>query len=123
MRTRLIILIVDQFPHEIIFKSREGELEASDRVLMGTQDGKVALLLLDTDKSVRISWVLSNTASEVTSLDTFEIDNGHDVILGRQDGSVEIHTLPNDEETTPLLRFRYVRTILFDFDFNFENIQ
>lgn len=75
---------------------------------MGTQDGKVALLLLDTDKSVRISWVLTQVGQEVTSLDTFEMDSGHDIILGRVDGSVEIHTLPSDEETTPLMRFRYV---------------
>lgn len=87
---------------------REGDLEASDRVLMGTQDGKVAILLLDTDKCVRISWIINETAAEVTALDTFEMDSGHDVILGRIDGSIEIHTLPADEETIPLTRFRYV---------------
>lgn len=87
---------------------REGETEAQDRILMGTIDGKVALLMLDKDKNLRISWVLNKSGSEVTSLDSFEIQDGIDLIVGRHDGSVEVHTLPPDEDMDPILRFRYV---------------
>lgn len=75
---------------------------------MGMMDGKVGLLMLDNEKNLRVSWLLNKNDSEVTSLDSFEIVDGIDLIVGRQDGSVEIHSLPADEDAMPLLRFRYV---------------
>ncbi|XP_058807085.1 Bardet-Biedl syndrome 7 protein homolog [Phymastichus coffea] len=91
----------------ILVPYREGYVESIDRVMMGTMDGRVGLLMLDSDKNVRVSWLLNKTASEITSLDTFEIAEGIDLIVGRQDGSVEIHSLPPDEDAMPLLRFQY----------------
>lgn len=94
---------------------REGEMESQDRILMGTIDGKVALLMLDKDTNLRISWVLNKPGSEVTSLDSFQIQDGVDLIIGRHDGSVEVHTLPPDEDTVPTLRYRYVScTVVHD---------
>ena len=87
-------------------------MESHDRILMGTIDGKVALLMLDNDKNLRISWLLNKPSSEVTSIDTYEIQDGIDLILGRQDGSVEVYTLPSDEDTTPMLRYRYVSALI-----------
>ncbi|KAJ8676518.1 hypothetical protein QAD02_012305 [Eretmocerus hayati] len=86
---------------------RDGEEESNDRILVGTIDGRVGLLMLEKDKSLRVSWLLSKIGSEITSLDSFEIQDGVDLIVGRQDGSVEVYTLPADEEIVPMLRFRY----------------
>ncbi|XP_001603197.1 Bardet-Biedl syndrome 7 protein homolog [Nasonia vitripennis] len=91
----------------ILVPYREGDVESNDRILMGTVDGKVGLLMLDSDKNIRVSWLLNKTSSEVTSLDSFELQDGVDLIIGRQDGSVEVYTLPQDEDTAPLLRFKY----------------
>jgi Bardet-Biedl syndrome 7 protein len=100
-------------------KYREGDKELHDRILMGTIDGKVGLLMLDNDKNLRVSWVLTKTGSEITSLDSYEIQESVDLIVGRQDGSIEIHTLPSDEDITPFLRFRYVSyTIIINIIFS-----
>ncbi|XP_011498445.1 PREDICTED: Bardet-Biedl syndrome 7 protein homolog [Ceratosolen solmsi marchali] len=86
---------------------REGDKESHDRILMGTIDGKVGLLMLDNEKNIRISWVLTKMNSEITALDSYEIQDSLDLIIGRQDGSIEVYTLPSDEDILPLLRFRY----------------
>ncbi|XP_014209143.1 Bardet-Biedl syndrome 7 protein homolog [Copidosoma floridanum] len=86
---------------------REAELDSTDRVLVGTMDGKVGLLMLDSDKSLRVSWILNRASSEVTSMDTFELQDGVDLIVGRQDGTVDVYTLPEDEDVEPMLRFHY----------------
>ena len=83
-------------------------MEAHDQVLMGTVDGKVGLLILDSDKTIRVSWILNNSASEVTSLISFKIEDTLDLVVGRQDGSVEVFSLPSEEDTVPMRRYRYV---------------
>lgn len=86
---------------------REGDLESKERVLVGTIDGKVGLLILHGNKTLRITWLLNMTGSEVTSLDTYELQDGLDILIGRQDGTVEVYTFP-EEDTLPFLRYRYV---------------
>lgn len=86
---------------------REGDLESKERVLVGTIDGKVGLLILHGNKTLRITWLLNMTGSEVTSLDTYELQDGLDILIGRQDGTVEVYTFP-EEDTLPSLRYRYV---------------
>ncbi|XP_043602800.1 Bardet-Biedl syndrome 7 protein homolog isoform X5 [Bombus pyrosoma] len=85
---------------------REGDLESKERVLVGTIDGKVGLLILHGNKTLRITWLLNMTGSEVTSLDTYELQDGLDILIGRQDGTVEVYIFP-EEDTLPFLRYRY----------------
>ncbi|XP_071874568.1 BBSome complex member BBS7 isoform X5 [Bombus fervidus] len=85
---------------------REGDLESKERVLVGTIDGKVGLLILHGNKTLRITWLLNMTGSEVTSLDTYELQDGLDILIGRQDGTVEVYTFP-EEDMLPFLRYRY----------------
>ncbi|XP_078044323.1 BBSome complex member BBS7 isoform X1 [Augochlora pura] len=85
---------------------REGELESKDKVLLGTMDGRVGLLILQGNKTLRITWLLNVTGSEVTALDTYELQDGLDILIGRQDGTVDVYTFP-DEESLPSLRYRY----------------
>ncbi|XP_034946390.1 Bardet-Biedl syndrome 7 protein homolog [Chelonus insularis] len=94
-----------------VFSSfKEHDRELYDRVLLGTQDGKVGLLLLPGSKTVRNIWLLNTYGSEITCLDTYDLDgSGVDIIVGRLDGSVEVFNFSGlDEILTPLLRFKYV---------------
>lgn len=50
------------------------------------------------------------TGSEITSLDTYELQDGLDILIGRQDGTVEVYTFP-EEDMLPFLRYRYVGII------------
>ncbi|KAK9297601.1 hypothetical protein QLX08_008749 [Tetragonisca angustula] len=85
---------------------REGDVESKERVLVGTMDGKVGLLILQGNKTLRITWLLNMTSSEITSLDTYELQDGLDILIGRQDGTVEVYTFP-EEDMLPSLRYRY----------------
>ncbi|XP_031830282.1 BBSome complex member BBS7 isoform X2 [Nomia melanderi] len=85
---------------------REGDVESKDRVLLGTMDGRVGLLILQGNKTLRITWLLNMIGSEVTALDTYELQDGLDILIGRQDGTVDVYTFP-DEELLPSLRYRY----------------
>lgn len=87
---------------------RKGEQESTDCLLVGTIDGKVGLLVLESNKTLRITWLVNTTGPEITCLDTYEIDDGLDILVGRQDGTVDVYAFPEDEDTEPTLRFRYV---------------
>ncbi|XP_029044222.1 Bardet-Biedl syndrome 7 protein homolog [Osmia bicornis bicornis] len=84
---------------------RERDAESKEHMLVGTMDGKVGLLILESNKTLRISWILNMTGSEVTSLDTYELQDGLDILIGRQDGTIEVYTFP-EEDTLSLLRYR-----------------
>lgn len=86
----------------------EGDKDSRNRVLVGTIDGKIGLLILQGTKTIRVTWLINYSGSEITSLDTFELDDGVDILVGRQDGTVEVYGFPDDEDTTPILRYRYV---------------
>ncbi|XP_076245292.1 BBSome complex member BBS7 isoform X2 [Calliopsis andreniformis] len=85
---------------------REGNVESKERVLVGTIDGKVGLLVLQGNKTLRITWLLNMTGSEITSLDMYELQDGPDILVGRQDGTIEIYTFP-EEDIQSSLRYRY----------------
>lgn len=68
----------------------------------------VGLLFLQGNKTLRATWLIEVGGAEITSLDTYEIQDGTDILVGRQDGTVEVYAFPEDEDTTPMLRFRYV---------------
>ncbi|KYM83198.1 Bardet-Biedl syndrome 7 protein [Atta colombica] len=85
---------------------REGEIYSKDRVLVGTADGRVGLLILQGNKTLRITWLLTSTGSGITSLDTYELQDGIDILVGRQDGIVEVYTFP-DEDVSSILRYHY----------------
>lgn len=95
------------------FFNREGDVESKERILVGTMDGKVGLLILQGNKTLRITWLLNTIHSEVTSLDTYELQDGLDILIGRQDGTVEVYAFP-EEDTVPSLRFRYVGELHFN---------
>lgn len=86
---------------------REGEIYSRDRVLVGTADGRIGLLILQGNKTLRITWLLTSTGSEITSLDTYQLQDGIDILVGRQDGVVEVYTFP-DEDVSSILRYHYV---------------
>lgn len=86
---------------------REGEIYSRDRVLVGTADGRVGLLILQGNKTLRVTWLLTSTGSEITSLDTYQLQDGIDILIGRQDGVVEVYTFP-DEDISSTLRYHYV---------------
>ncbi|EGI57203.1 Bardet-Biedl syndrome 7 protein [Acromyrmex echinatior] len=85
---------------------REGEIYSRDRILVGTADGRVGLLILQGNKTLRITWLLTSTGSGITSLDTYELQDGIDILVGRQDGVVEVYTFP-DEDVSSILRYHY----------------
>lgn len=86
---------------------REGEVYSKDRVLVGTADGRIGLLILQGNKTLRITWLLTSTGSGITSMDTHQLQDGIDILVGRQDGTVEVYTFP-DEDVTSILRYHYV---------------
>ena len=75
---------------------------------MGTLDGKVGVLVIENNKTLRVTWLLNSISSEITALDTYILQDTMDFIVGRQNGIIEVFTFPTDEDTTPTLRFRYV---------------
>ncbi|XP_077278371.1 BBSome complex member BBS7 isoform X2 [Temnothorax americanus] len=85
---------------------REGEIYSRDRVLVGTADGRVGLLILQSNKTLRVTWLLTSTGSEITSLDTHQLQDGIDILIGRQDGVVEVYSFP-DEDVSSTLRYHY----------------
>ncbi|KAI4482217.1 hypothetical protein M0804_008768 [Polistes exclamans] len=85
---------------------RDKETESTERVLLGTIDGRVGLLILQGNKTLRITWLINSMGSEITSLDTFQLQDDVDLLIGRQDGIIEVYTFP-DEDTSPFLRYRY----------------
>ncbi|TGZ38011.1 Bardet-Biedl syndrome 7 protein [Temnothorax longispinosus] len=85
---------------------RAGEIYSRDRVLVGTADGRVGLLILQGNKTLRVTWLLTSTGSEITSLDTHQLQDGIDILIGRQDGGVEVYTFP-DEDVSSTLRYHY----------------
>ncbi|XP_008550977.1 Bardet-Biedl syndrome 7 protein homolog [Microplitis demolitor] len=82
--------------------------ESSDRILIGTQDGKIGLLKILTDKTFRITWLITSSGSEITSLDTYELDDTPDILIGRQDGTIQVYSFPHDDEINPSLRYQYM---------------
>ncbi|KOC67903.1 Bardet-Biedl syndrome 7 protein [Habropoda laboriosa] len=100
-----VILRLPSVP-TILSLYREGDVESKERVLVGTIDGKVGLLILQGNKTLRITWLLNMTGSEITSLDTYELQDGLDILIGRQDGTIEVYTFP-EEDTLPSFRYRY----------------
>ncbi|XP_071579078.1 BBSome complex member BBS7-like [Temnothorax nylanderi] len=85
---------------------REGEIYSRDRVLVGTADGRVGLLILQGNKTLRVTWLLTSTGSEITSLDTHQLQDGIDILIGRQDEVVEVYMFP-DEDVSSTLRYHY----------------
>lgn len=80
---------------------------SKDRVLVGTADGRIGLLILQGNKTLRITWLLTSTGAGITSLDTHQLQDDVDILVGRQDGVVEVYTFP-DEDVTSTLRYHYV---------------
>ena len=87
-------------------------LDATDRLLIGTIDGRIGLLVMDGKKTLRVTWLVKTTGSEITSLDTYELQDGLDLIVGRQDGHVEVYSFTMEEENSLTLRFKHVCVIL-----------
>ncbi|CAG5073462.1 Similar to BBS7: Bardet-Biedl syndrome 7 protein (Homo sapiens) [Cotesia congregata] len=88
---------------------REGERESHDRILVGTQDGKIGLLKILSDTTCRVTWIINSYGSEITSLHTYELDDNVDILVGRQDGTIEVFNFPyDDDEINPSLRYQYM---------------
>ncbi|KAG7188390.1 hypothetical protein KM043_008041 [Ampulex compressa] len=85
---------------------REGEVVAKDRILVGTMDGRVGLLTLQGDNTLRITWLLPSTGSEITCMDIYMLQDSLDILVGHHDGIVEVYAIP-DEDTSLCLRYKY----------------
>ena len=75
-------------------------------VIYGTETGTVGLLKLDSE-SVRRGWTVGKRGGGVTSIDAsldLSKDGVPDVIVGRDDGSLEIYALDQDHQ--PVLAFQ-----------------
>ncbi|XP_044019178.1 Bardet-Biedl syndrome 7 protein homolog isoform X2 [Aphidius gifuensis] len=85
----------------------ESNTDSCNRILVGTVDGRIGLLILQGLKTIRITWIINSPGSEISSLDTFELEDGIDILVGRQDGMVEVYNFTDDEDTTPIVRYCY----------------
>ena len=75
-------------------------------VIYGTETGTVGLLKLDSE-SVRRGWTIGKRGGGVASIDAsldLSKDGVPDVIVGRDNGSVEIYALDQDHQ--PVLSFQ-----------------
>ncbi|XP_044019179.1 Bardet-Biedl syndrome 7 protein homolog isoform X3 [Aphidius gifuensis] len=84
-----------------------GEILHDVALIPGTVDGRIGLLILQGLKTIRITWIINSPGSEISSLDTFELEDGIDILVGRQDGMVEVYNFTDDEDTTPIVRYCY----------------
>ncbi|KAF7707032.1 hypothetical protein HF521_018250 [Silurus meridionalis] len=97
-------------PSVLELHNRDGGKDG-DEVLYGTADGKLGLVQLTCSAPVP-KWEVDNEKKKggVLCIDTFDIlgDGVKDILVGRDDGTVEIYGLDNSNELT--LRFENVLT-------------
>ncbi|KAF4094207.1 hypothetical protein AMELA_G00010290 [Ameiurus melas] len=97
-------------PSVLELHNRDGGKDGEE-VLYGTADGKLGLVQLTRSAPVP-KWELDNEKKKggVLCIDTFDFlgDGVKDIMVGRDDGSVEIYGLDNSNE--PTLRFENVLT-------------
>ncbi|KAM8848391.1 BBSome complex member BBS7 isoform 2-T2 [Synchiropus picturatus] len=83
--------------------------DGGEEVLLGTTDGKIGLIQIG-EKEATIKWEIENDKKKggVLCIDTFDIvgDGVSDVLVGRDDGSVEVYGF--DSSSEPTLRFQHV---------------
>ncbi|EEB11524.1 conserved hypothetical protein [Pediculus humanus corporis] len=86
------------------YKSKNDE----EQIIYGTEDGGVGLLLIGRD--LKNFWLLepNNQKGQVTCLDVYDLTNDgyFELIVGRDDGFVEVYKLSSDNEQ-PKLIFSY----------------
>ncbi|MCJ8733779.1 hypothetical protein PDJAM_G00227570 [Pangasius djambal] len=97
-------------PSVLELHNRDGGKDGEE-VLYGTADGKLGLVQLTHSAPVP-KWEVDNEKKKggVLCIDTFDIlgDGVKDILVGRDDGTVEIYGLDNSNE--PTLRFESVLT-------------
>ncbi|XP_053487736.1 Bardet-Biedl syndrome 7 protein isoform X1 [Ictalurus furcatus] len=97
-------------PSVLELHNRDGGKDGEE-VLYGTADGKLGLVQLTRSAPVP-KWELDNEKKKggVLCIDTFDFlgDGVKDILVGRDDGTVEIYGLDNSNE--PTLRFENVLT-------------
>ncbi|KAM9470198.1 BBSome complex member BBS7 [Clarias gariepinus] len=97
-------------PSVLELHNRDGGKDGEE-VLYGTADGKLGLVQL-THSTPVLKWEVDNEKKKggVLCIDTFDIlgDGVKDILVGRDDGTVEIYGLDNSNE--PTLRFENVLT-------------
>lgn len=95
-------------PTVLELHNRDGGKDGEE-VLYGTADGKLGLLQI-TKSGALTSWELDNEKKKggVLCIDTFDIvgDGVKDILVGRDDGTVEVYGLDSSNE--PTLRFENV---------------
>ncbi|XP_052005898.1 Bardet-Biedl syndrome 7 protein isoform X2 [Xyrauchen texanus] len=95
-------------PTVLELHNRDGG-KGGEEVLYGTADGKLGLVQITKSGPVT-SWELDNEKKKggVLCIDTFDIvgDGVKDILVGRDDGTVEVYGLDGSNE--PTLRFEHV---------------
>lgn len=85
--------------------------DGGDEILYGTTDGKIGLIQVDEQAS-SVKWEIDNDKKKggILCVDTYDIigDGVSDILVGRDDGTVEVYAL--DSEGEPTLRFEHVLT-------------
>lgn len=83
--------------------------DGGDELLYGTTDGKIGLIQVGEGSSA-VKWEIDNDKRKggILGLDTYDIigDGVSDVLVGRDDGTVEVYGF--DSEGEPTLRFEHV---------------
>ncbi|KAK3564971.1 hypothetical protein QTP86_032429 [Hemibagrus guttatus] len=97
-------------PSVLELHNKDGGMDGEE-VLYGTADGKLGLVQLSRSAPVP-KWEVVNEKKKggILCIDTFDIlgDGVKDILVGRDDGTVEIYSLENSNE--PTLRFETVLT-------------
>ncbi|CAL4090214.1 unnamed protein product, partial [Meganyctiphanes norvegica] len=87
--------------------------ENGDQILYGTTDGKIGLVQLGRGSAIH-RWVSDGTSSPggnrkggVTCMDHHDMtgDGVRDLLVGRDDGTVEVYSYEDGDEAEPTLRF------------------
>lgn len=87
--------------------------ENGDQLLYGTTDGKIGLVQLGRGSAAH-RWVLENSSGSVgtrqggiTCMDHHDItgDGVRDLLVGRDDGTIEVFAYEDGDESEPTLRF------------------
>lgn len=95
-------------PSVLELNNQDGGKEGEE-VLYGTTDGKLGLVKI-TESSPVSKWEINNDKRKggILCIDTFDIvgDGVRDILVGRDDGTVEVYGLDSSNE--PTLRFEHV---------------
>lgn len=82
-------------------------------VFVGLANGKVGVLYVNHCADAEYKWLLNCLGAEITTIYAFQLDYVMHLLIGRLDGSIEIHALSEDN-TFLILKYIYVIMICWE---------